>query len=348
MQDVLDRLDKDIFELSLLARQFASLPGDENKQRFEQVAQDRDARLWHKLQLQAFRKMVQSLPIKGDEEKALQSLRDDTGGYAVPMPAVQEYLRQAKSMALWDAVTKRYPEQGGRYPLAITQTGLQVIRRRENESHAVTAEHTMGLEGIPVHDLVATPKVTTALLDAVPGYAEERLFPEFLDAAQVKESREILMGTGAGECEGILSHPTISTVNSGNASALTADGIVGLETAVPEPYRSRATWLMSRSTLDAARKLKGSDGQYMFLQVGDAETLRGRPVIVDDNMPNVASNAFPIIFGDLSYYYLVVRLALAVFRDPFTAKGFVIFDLTRRSGGQVVRAEAFVKQKIAA
>lgn len=223
-----------------------------------------------------FRKYIRGAGLVAEEEKALDTLRDPQGGYAVPQPALAEYLRQVQPSALWEAVTKRYPTRGNQYPVAVSQTALQVVRRAETETHQVTEAHEINREGIPVHDLVATPKISTALLDGDPSYPDQTLFPEFLDAAMAQEAKEILVGNGVGQCEGILTCPGITTVNSGNASALTADGIIGLETAVPEPYRSRAKWIMARSTLDAVRKLKGTDGQYMFPQVGETETLRGR------------------------------------------------------------------------
>jgi HK97 family phage major capsid protein len=68
-------------------------------------------------------------------------------------------------------------------------------------------------------------------------------------------------------------------------------------------------------------------------------------------MPDVAANAFPVLFGDFSRAYMIVdRVALAVQRDPFTqaTSGNVRYVARRRVGGQVVQAEAIVKQKVSA
>ncbi len=68
-------------------------------------------------------------------------------------------------------------------------------------------------------------------------------------------------------------------------------------------------------------------------------------------MPDVASDAFPILFGDFKRGYVIVdRIAIAVLRDPFTqaSNGAVRFHARKRVGGQVVMAEAIKKQKVAA
>jgi len=66
-------------------------------------------------------------------------------------------------------------------------------------------------------------------------------------------------------------------------------------------------------------------------------------------MPDIAANAYPVIFGDLKSAYLIVdRVDMSILRDPYTAKPFVLFYTTKRVGGQVVLAEAICKMKIAA
>ena len=67
-------------------------------------------------------------------------------------------------------------------------------------------------------------------------------------------------------------------------------------------------------------------------------------------MPDVAANAFPVAFGDFNRAYMIVdRINMAVLRDPFTqaTSGNVRYIARRRVGGQVVQAEAIVKQKVA-
>ena len=66
-------------------------------------------------------------------------------------------------------------------------------------------------------------------------------------------------------------------------------------------------------------------------------------------MPDVAADAFPIMFGDVRRAYTIVdRVNLSILRDPFTqaTNGNVRFIARRRVGGQVVLAEAIRKLKV--
>ena len=88
----------------------------------------------------------------------------------------------------------------------------------------------------------------------------------------------------------------------------------------------------------------------MSLQAGVPNTILGYPYVEVTDMPNIAGNAFPVMFGDFRRAYLIIdRVALSVLRDPYTvaANGNVRYLARRRVGGQVVQAEAIVKQKIA-
>ena len=88
-------------------------------------------------------------------------------------------------------------------------------------------------------------------------------------------------------------------------------------------------------------------GLYLFIP----NTILGFPYVQATDMPDVGAGAFPVLFGDFSRAYMIVdRVALAVQRDPFTqaTSGNVRYVARRRVGGQVVQAEAIVKQKVSA
>lgn len=65
--------------------------------------------------------------------------------------------------------------------------------------------------------------------------------------------------------------------------------------------------------------------------------------------PDIAANAFPIVFGDFSTGYRIYdRVTLSLLRDPYSVatSGLTRFHARRRVGGAVVRAEAIRKLKI--
>ncbi len=108
---------------------------------------------------------------------------------------------------------------------------------------------------------------------------------------------------------------------------------------------------MSRSSVEAVSKLKDTSGQYLWqpgLQSGEPQTLMGRPIERMEDMPDVAANSLSVAFGDWHQAYAIVdRIGIRVLRDPFSAKPFVMFYTTKRTGGDVTNFEALVLQKTA-
>jgi len=111
---------------------------------------------------------------------------------------------------------------------------------------------------------------------------------------------------------------------------------------------------MKRSTVGKIRKLKDNDGQYMWqpsLQAGQPSTLLGYPIVEAVDMPDVAANSYPIMFGDFRAAYMIVdRINIEVQRlvELYATQGLVGFLFRKRVDGQVILPEAVRKFKIAA
>ena len=109
---------------------------------------------------------------------------------------------------------------------------------------------------------------------------------------------------------------------------------------------------MNRGTVEAISKLKDSTGQYLWqpsLEAGELQTLLGYPIERMEDMPAVAANSLSLAFGDFRQAYTIVdRAGVRVLRDPFSAKPFVLFYTTKRTGGDVTNFEGYVIQKTAA
>ena len=109
---------------------------------------------------------------------------------------------------------------------------------------------------------------------------------------------------------------------------------------------------MNGTTLATVRKLKDGQGNYLWqpsYQAGQPETLLGRPVVEMLDMADVASGAFPIIYGDFSGYRIVDRLALSILVNPYllATNGTTRIHATRRVGGGVLQPAKFKKLKMA-
>lgn len=212
-------------------------------------------------------------------------------------------------------------------------------------------------KSIPVHELFAQPKATQKLIDDAAIDIEAWLADKVADIFSRKESTAFISGDGVGKPRGILTYTAgtdwgeIEQVASGSNGTFDGDDIITLFYALKEDYANRATFLMNRATVKAARLLKESaSDQYIWqpgLTAGAPDTLLGIPVQQATDMPVPGTDSLSIAVGDFREAYQIVdRTGIRVLRDPFTDKPFVKFYSTKRVGGDVVNFEAIKLLKL--
>lgn len=117
-------------------------------------------------------------------------------------------------------------------------------------------------------------------------------------------------GTGTAQPNGIVTAAAIG-VTAASATAITADELIDLQHSVDPAYRRNASFMLHDSIIAALRKLKDTDGQYLWqpgLQEGVPDRLLGQTVHINQDMTDtMAINADVLLYGDLSKYK--VRLA---------------------------------------
>ena len=123
---------------------------------------------------------------------------------------------------------------------------------------------------------------------------------------------------------GATQHPggALDVVASGAAAAIpNTDILVDFFYGLTAPYRQNATWLMNSMTAASIAKMKDGQDNYIWresLLIGQPATLLGRPVEIDENMPNLGAGQMPIAFGDFKQGYLINdRIADARRDDPW-------------------------------
>lgn len=169
-----------------------------------------------------------------------------------------------------------------------------------------------------------------------------------------KEATAFVSGNTATAPKGFMAATGVAETLNGHATTLSPDALIKLMYALPATYRNQGSWVMNGTTLAVIRTLKDGDGRYLWqpsYQAGQPETILGRPVVEAVDMPDVASAATPIIFGDFKTGYRIYdRVSLDVLPDVLTMRtsGLVRFHARRRVGADVVRPDAFRKLKMAA
>lgn len=192
------------------------------------------------------------------------------------------------------------------------------------------------------------------LEDAAFDIASELSF-DFAEQFGKVEGAAFVNGDGVLKPRGFMTDTSIVSVNSGSASAITADSLLALYHTLPTFYSENAVWGMNRTTLGAIRTLKDQNNRYILsfdgIQNAPAMTILGRPVVELPDMPDIAGGAYPVVFGDFMQGYRIFdRVSLAVLRDPYSVQtsGLVRFHARRRVAGGVAKSEAFRTLKISA
>lgn len=204
-------------------------------------------------------------------------------------------------------------------------------------------------------EIYANPAASQGLLDDALIDIEQWLSQEVLLEFAYQEGVAVISGNGTNKPNGILTyvaggtnaavHPSgaITTVASGAVGALTADGIVNMVYDLPSAFAANAKFAMNRATQGKIRLLKDGQNNYLWQPTyvaGQPSTLLGYPLVEVPDMPNVATGAKSILFGDFQRCYEIYdRVGVRVLRDPFTNKPYVMFYTTKRVGGVMVNPQ---------
>jgi len=291
-----------------------------------------------------------------DERKALSVGGDATGGFVV------------------------YPDMSGQIVTKVDETSpmrayasVQVISTDAleglfdlNRAGAVwvgeltapgeTSTPDLGKWRIPVHELAAMPKASQKILDDAAINMESWLAGKVAAEFALAENTAFVVGNGVDKPRGFLTYPAgttlpgqiqqVPTGASGAFPTAPAGGDVLIDAlySLKAPYRANANWFMNRTTFAAVRKLKDSDGAYIWapgLAVGQPATILGTGLASFEDMPNIGAGSLSIAVGDMrAAYQIVDRMGIRILRDPFTAKPNILFYTTKRVGGDVVNFEA--------
>lgn len=284
------------------------------------------------------------------EEKAL-SIASDGGFLAAPKVAetVQNVLHSTVSLrGLANVVTI----EGSVYE-ALVERGDTGAGWATEAASIETANSQLDRVAIPVHELAAMPKASQRLLDDAAFDVEAWLAERIADRFARAEASAFINGDGVDKPRGILRYTTapdatatgaqigfVGTGTSGNFNpSAPMDALVDLIYALGATYRANAAFLMNSKTAARVRKMKDADGRFLWsdpMTAGQVPQLLGYPVIVSEDMPDVAASSFSVAFGDFrSAYTIVERPDLRVLRDPFSAKPHVLFYATKRVGGGI-------------
>jgi HK97 family phage major capsid protein len=116
-------------------------------------------------------------------------------------------------------------------------------------------------------------------------------------------------GDGSSKPTGAVTAATLgATGASGETASLIFDDLIELEHSVDPAYRKTARFMFADSTLKAIKKLKDTQGRYLWSPglaiAGEPPTINSFQYTVNQDMAVMATSAKSILFGDFSKYWI--------------------------------------------
>ncbi|WP_338467029.1 phage major capsid protein [Novosphingobium sp. ZN18A2] len=301
------------------------------------------------------------------ELKSMSASAPSDGGYAVPHEIDAMIARQLVEISPIRALAQVVQTGTSGYRKLVSTGGTASGWVSEVAARPETDTPQFAEIAPPSGELYANPAASQAMLDDAAFDLESWLASEIAVEFARAEGAAFVNGSGANQPRGFLAAPasaavdgvrtfgTLQYVGSGDANGFDAAPeakLIDLVHTMKAGHRQGASWVMNSATLAIVRKLKTSDGAFLWqpgLVEGQPDRLLGYPVVEVEDMPDVAAGNVPVAFGNFRAGYLVAeRSATSILRDPFTNKPFVHFYATRRIGGQVTDSDAIKLLRIEA
>lgn len=290
---------------------------------------------------------------------ALSTSSDPDGGYVVPEQMETAIDRVLGTVSAMRSLARVISLSAPVYKKLVKTTGADSGWVGEPGARPETDSPRLSVLEFPVMEVYANPATTQTLLDDSRINIEQWLADEVSIEFAEQEGAAFISGDGVAKPRGIMSYDPVANASwswgkvgfvvTGAAadfnSTEPANALIDLLYSLKSGYRGNAVFLMNDTLQSKVMKFQDANDHHLWqpsLQAGQPATLLGKPVVTDDNMPDVGAGAFPVAFGDFRRAYVVVdRVGIRVLRDPYTNKPYVMFYTTKRVGGGVQNFEAY-------
>lgn len=248
-------------------------------------------------------------------EHRAQSTTDGAGGYTIPTGFLAELI---VSLKMWGPML-----DPGITRELVTASGNQIEIPALNDTSNVGVRLAENTAATSEGDLVFTQKVLDAykyssgpilvsnelLQDSALPF-EQIVRDAMAERISRKVNADLTTGDGTGDPNGIVTASTLGKTAAATA-AVTFDELIDLVHAIDPAYRAAATcrFMFNDSTLQALRKLKDGDGNYLWQpadgRTGSPATILGYGFAINQAVDSLAAAKKAILFGDFNKY--VVR-----------------------------------------
>lgn len=309
----------------------------------------------HKSAYGAFLRKGNDDDLRELERKALNTLTDEEGGYAVPEELDRELAELARDTVVMRQECKVITMGGTGYRKLVNVGGTTSGWVGETDERPETS--TPKLQPIsPIFgEIYANPMATQGMLDDAFFNVEAWLAQEGNTEFSEQEEAAFSYGNGDKKPKGLFAYATEAKNDKArtfgklehilaDAATLSPDDLFRMVHTLRKPYRAGAKWMMNNLSLMACRLLRDEQGNYLWrpgLEQDVPSVLLGYGVAENEEMPDIAGNAQAISFGNFKRAYTIIdRIGTRVLRDPYTRKPYVSFYTTKRVGSMLENHQA--------
>lgn len=287
------------------------------------------------------------------ELKALAVNAPSTGGILAP---------DSTSTTILEKVVEMSPVRQLATVIQMSGPSLNLPRLVDSVEPAITTEQGLKPESEPSFEEItlkpflvgATVHLTKSLLDDSQVNLDAFVTGHIAKQFSFKESKWFVNGNGTTAPEGVMAASAGIAEFDGNAATVQSNDLIDMFYELPQEHANNGAWLMNPRTVASIRKLANTAGDYLWqsgIAAGQPATLLGRPVYLSRDMPEVAPDSTPVLFGDFGFGYTIAdRVGLELIRDEITGASNDIFKIVarRRVGARVTMPSAFLKLRTAA
>jgi len=307
----------------------------------------------HKKAFDAYVRKGEAHGLSALEEKAMSVGSGTDGGYLVPSQTEAEIARLLSKASPIRSIADVRQSSTMIYKKPFATAGAATGWIGETAARPQTNSPTLAELQFPAMELYAMPAATQALLDDSIVNLDEWLAREVETVFAEQETDAFINGDGTTRPRGFMNYPKVANatwtwgntgyiatgVAGGFAATNPTDKMIDTVYALKAGYRQNGTWVMSRNTQSAIRKFKDAQGNYLWQPAATPDgnaTLLSFPVVESEYMPDIATDAHAIAFGDFKRGYLIVdRVGVRLLRDPYSNKPYVMFYTTKRVAGGI-------------
>ena len=301
----------------------------------------------------AFGRYLRNAQVGYDVNNVLSVGTDSDGGYTVPDEFEHTLVEALADENVFRTMATSIKTASGDRKIPIVATTGTASWVDENAAIPESGT-TFEQKTLSAYKLATMVKISEELLADSAFNLEDYMAREFARRFAVAEEAAFCTGNGTGKPTGVFDSTKGASagITAAKTDTFTADELIDLFYSLRASYRSKAMWFMNDTTVKIVRKLKDSNGQYIWqpaLTAGVPDMILGRPYKTSVAAPEATTGNTAVLFGDFKYYWIADRKSRTIRRlnELYAVNGQVAFLGTERLDGCLILPEAIKSLKMA-